>query len=182
MYLRKHPRIRAGSYPPRGHTSGELSRNLGLTHPGYMMPLLRGWGRRGVVAGLLAVVVGNGRVDVAVGGQRVGTGLVEVRDVGRVRPDGSLKHVPLSTSLTAYALTAPASAEWANLDGTDCREEGSYSANIGPVPFCPSVLPVQIPMVPCWNYWVSWPQGIKLKLGLKQAFVRPDSSRGEDKK
>jgi hypothetical protein len=51
-------------------------------HPGYMMQPLRGWGDCRVVAGLLAVAVGDSRVDVAVGGQGVGAGLVQVHDVG----------------------------------------------------------------------------------------------------
>ena len=42
---------------------------------------------RRVVARLLAVLIGDGRVHVAVGGQGVGAGLGEVRVIGRVSLD-----------------------------------------------------------------------------------------------
>ena len=66
---------------------GVVGRNLGLTHPGFMMSPLRGWGHCGVVAGLIAVAERIRRVNGAVGGQRVGTGLAQVHAVGRIGLD-----------------------------------------------------------------------------------------------
>jgi hypothetical protein len=73
--------------PLRGWGSvGVVGRNPGLTHPGCMMPR-RGWGHCGVVAGLIAVAERIRRVNGAVGGQRVGTGLAQVHAVGRIGLD-----------------------------------------------------------------------------------------------